>query len=83
MKTVKLNLGGKTMDVVQLEHKILEEPWSIYKLEDGNVIKVKLVITGIYRLPSTDPVTGLPQFVVSSSNVMAVEPPESAKNEVQ
>jgi len=85
MKTVKMNLGGQTVEAESLSYKSLNEPWSLYQLDDGSIIKIKLVISDVFKLPTPDPLTGLPQYVIRSSNVMSVEPPESvdSKRKVQ
>ena len=72
--TVKLNLGGKTVDSERMEFKQLDEAWSSYRLEDGTIVKIKVVAAEVYKLPGVDPLTGAPQYLVKSSNVLAVEP---------
>ena len=72
--TVKLNLGDRVVDAERMDFKILDEAWSSYRLEDGNVVKIKVVASEVYKLPDADPLTGAPQFLLKSSNVMAVEP---------
>ena len=32
-----------------LEYEVIEEPWNIYKLEDGSTIRVKIVVSGILK----------------------------------
>jgi hypothetical protein len=85
MKTVKLNLGGKTIEAESLSYRPLNEPWSSYQLDDGSIIKLKIVISDVFKLPTPDQLTGLPQYIVRSSNVMSVEPQESvaSKRKVQ
>jgi hypothetical protein len=85
MKSVKMNIGGVTVEAESMDYKSLEEPWSSYRLSDGSTIKVKLVVSDVFRLPDPDPLTGLPQYLVRSSNVMSVEPPDTtqAKRELQ
>jgi hypothetical protein len=83
MKTVKLNLGGQTVEAESLGYKPINEPWSSYQLDDGSIIKIKLVISDVFKLPTSDPL-GLPQYMIRSSNVMSVEPLESlSKRDVQ
>ena len=72
--TVRLNLGGKTVNAEKMDFKTLDEAWSSYRLEDGTVLKVKVIASEVYKLPDADPLTGAPQFLMKSSNVMAVEP---------
>ena len=80
--TVKLNLGGKTVDAEKMDFSTLDDAWSVIRLEDGTVIKIKVVPAEVYKLPGVDPLTGAPQFLVKSSNVLSVEPrstPSSSK----
>jgi len=85
MKKERINLGGRPVEAERMEVKATEEHWSTYRLEDGNIIKLKLVVSDVWKLPTPDPVTGLPTFIVKSSNIMSVEPPEPSlsKREVQ
>ena len=53
-----------------------KENWNEYELEDGIVIRLKSVVTEIYRLSDNDPSTGKPNFLVKSNNAMAVLTPE-------
>ena len=76
MAKIKMNLGGQIVEAESVSCKPIDEPWSTYRLEDGSVIKLKLVISDVFRLPNVDPLTGLPQYIVRSSNVMSVEAPE-------
>lgn len=78
---IKLNLGGQVVEVEKMEFKPLEESWSLYKLEDGTIVKLKLIVSDVFKLPTADPLTGLPQLLVKSSNVMSVEP-STAKSEL-
>lgn len=71
---IKLNLGGQTVEVEKMDFKPIEENWSLYKLEDGTIVKLKLIVSDVFKLPEPDPLTGLPQLLVKSGNVMSVEP---------
>lgn len=84
MKTITITIGDRAMEAESMAYKLVEEPWSLYRLDDGSTIKVKLVVSDIFKLPVPDPLTGFPQYLVRSSNVMSVEPPETpSKREVQ
>jgi len=85
MSKIRLNLGGNVVETEKMTVRPVEEPWSIYRTEDGDIIKLKLVVSDVFKLPNPDPVTGLPQFIVKSSNIMSVEVPETprSKKELQ
>lgn len=71
---MKVNLGGKQVEAEKMEFKAVEENWNLYRLDDGTVVKIKLVLSDVFKLPNIDPVTGAAQLIVRSSNVMSVEP---------
>lgn len=85
MKKVKVNVGGKPVEGEIVSFTPMEEHWSVYRLEDGTTFKLKLVVSDVIKLPTVDPVTGLPQLMVRSSNIISIEPPDTplSKREVQ
>jgi len=64
--------NGKTVNATQMDFKPVKEDWNVYRLEDGTLIKVKVVASEIYRLESRDPVTGKHNYLVRSENVISV-----------
>ena len=77
MSKVKVTIGDKTLEGEQVAFETTSEPWSSYRLADGNVVKMKLVVAAVIRLPDKDPVTGLPQYLINSTNVVSIEPSAS------
>lgn len=55
-------------DVDFVEEK---EGWNIYRLSDGSILKVKLVLTGVKRLKKWNP-DGTPIYVINSQNIVRV-----------
>ena len=68
-----MNLGGQSVEAEMMVFKAIEEPWSLYKLDDGTTLKVKIVLSDVYKIPIPDPLTGLPQFIIRASNVLSVD----------
>ena len=58
-----------------MDFKALDEAWSTYRLEDGTIVKIRVVASEVFKLPGVDPLTGVPQLIVKSSNIMTVEAP--------
>jgi hypothetical protein len=85
MREVKMNLGGNMVDAEIMSFKAIEEPWSLYKLDDGTTLKVKVVLSDVFKLAQPDPVTGLPQVMIRAGQVISVDAPEnqSSKKELQ
>ena len=73
MQKIKLNLGGKAVEAEKMSFQPIDENWSLYRLGDGTVVKLRLIVSEIFKLPGADPLTGMPQYLVKSSNVIAVE----------
>ena len=40
---VKLNIGGQKVDAEKMDFNTLSDAWSSIRLEDGTVIKIKVV----------------------------------------
>jgi hypothetical protein len=50
------------------------EDWNIYRLPDGNKLKVKLVVSAIYRVPKQYDPFGYPVYFVNSTNAIIPVP---------
>ena len=61
----------------QLEFEGEKEPWSVYKLEDGTVVKLKTILAGVSRLVDRYKPDGEPIYVLSVGGMPIIEvPPE-------
>ena len=71
----KFVLNGVEMKGEDVPFTMEEEPWAKYRLPDGTVLRLKIVMTDVIRLSAES--TGEPQYAVRSGNIMAVDaPPE-------
>lgn len=57
------------------------EHWNEYLVDDGSVVRIKLVATEIIRLDDQYDAQGNPVYVVQSTNVMSVDAPEGLRKE--
>ena len=57
----------KAEDVDIVEEK---DHWNTYKLKDGSLIKMKLIVRGVKRLTTKWQHDGNPIYLVNSTNVM-------------
>ena len=55
---------------VELQFTPLSEDWNLYRLEDGDKIKVKLVMTTVYRAKDRWDQFGDPAYLTQSQNVI-------------
>lgn len=76
---VKLKLGNKDVlgEVIRVNHA--NEAWNEYLLEDGSVLKLKTVITDVFRVENEYDPEGNPIYYVKSSNVMSVNAQDDIK----
>ena len=56
-----------------------QEFWNEYLLDDGTVVRVKLVATEFLRVDGQFDADGNPVYVVKSTNVMSIQSPEALK----
>lgn len=77
MKKVKINVGGQDVEAEPMSFNMIEDPWSVGRLEDGTIFKIKPAITSIFKLPTKDPITRAPQLMVQTAFIISVEPPET------
>jgi len=67
------------MEAEDLDFEELKEDWNEYKLSDGTILKVKLILRGVKRLKRWNP-DGSPIYVISSQNIVrAVNVPDNLK----
>ena len=68
---------GEEVTGEQLQFEIKKEGFSEYLLSDGNTLRVRVVLAEVYCTDQKDPLTGRPNYVVKSANVVSiVTPPE-------
>ena len=71
--------NGELVDAEQIEVNQSSEYWNQYFLEDGSIIKMKLVATKVMRLINQYDQVGNPVYFINSTNVVSIECPENLK----
>ena len=75
----KVNLGGKEVDAIDTSFKISREDWNEYQLEDGTNLRLKCIVSEIYRVSGEYDKEGNPLYIVKSANILNVKSPEHLK----
>ena len=75
----KINFQGREVDAAEVDFQTRKEDWNEYQLMDGSVIKMKLVVGGIFRVLDQYDGEGSPVYVVRSKNVLMVSSPDNLK----
>ena len=64
--TVKVEFQGALHDAVPIEANQSSEHWNQYLLDDGSTLKLKAVVTNVYRLLGVYKDDGDPIYVIKS-----------------
>ena len=75
----KIDFQGQQVDATEVEFQTRKEDWNEYQLMDGSVIKMKLIVGSIFRVPEKYDDEGNPIYVVRSKNVLMVRSPDNLK----
>jgi hypothetical protein len=76
----KLKLpDGNEVEGTELSFRSSGENWNEYLIDDGTVVRLKLVVTDVLRVDGNYDPLGNPIYLVQSTNVMSVSAPEDLK----
>ena len=75
----KINFQGREVDATEVEFQTRKEDWNEYQLMDGSVIKMKLVVSTIFRVDGMYDNEGNPVYQIKSTNVSFVKSPDALK----
>ena len=74
-KKITMNLGGTDVIVEAMTFETELEDYNIYKVEDGTTIKMKTVVTEIFRAEGKYTPDGDPLYHVKSANILVADVP--------
>ncbi len=78
----KINLGGTMVEGTEIGFRPSGEHWNEYLLDDGTVVRIKLVLTSVVRVDGMYDAEGEPVYFANSTNVMGVSAPEELRRQV-
>lgn len=73
--------GGPSRDAELVEVQQSSEQWNQYLLGDGSVVRMKTVVTEVWRLIDEYDQEGNPVYLVRSRNVLAVTTPDEMRKQ--
>jgi hypothetical protein len=79
-RTMKLP-DGREVEIQPIGFRTTAEHWNEYFLDDGSVVRVKLVATEVSRVEGEFDDDGNPAYVVKSATVLAVSSPEALRRQ--
>ena len=74
----KLQFQGQEVWGEEVEYQTDREGWNEYILEDGTKLKMKAVVSNVYRLEIYKP-DGEPVYLVQSTNLVSADVPDRLK----
>lgn len=75
----KIRMGNQEIDADLIDVSQSGEKWNEYLLEDGTVLKIKIVVKKVFRAKGMyDPLKN-PVYAVESENIITVDSPESLR----
>ncbi len=78
-RTIKVPYEGKTVEGLDMDFKSIKEDWNEYQINDGTIVRMKVVVTNIAKVTDKYDNEGNPVYIVKSSNVLAISAPEKLK----
>jgi hypothetical protein len=76
---VTINMGGRQVQATPVDVNQSSERWNEYFLEDGTVLKMKLVLKKVFKVDGEFDEEGNPVYVMQSTNVTSVSTPGDSK----
>jgi hypothetical protein len=70
---------GREVEIQPVGYRTTAEQWNEYFLDDGSVVRVKLVATEIARVEGEYDDDGNPVYIVRSANVLAISAPQALR----
>lgn len=77
---VTINFGGREVAATPIEVNQSNERWNEYLLEDGTVLKMKLILKKVLKVEGEVDAEGNPVYVMQSTNVTAVSARKGGKS---
>jgi len=75
----KIPYKDQEVDATDVEFNTRREDWNEYQLMDGTIIKMKPVVSEIFKVPNEFDNEGNPVYIVRSNNVLVVRSPDNLK----
>lgn len=82
-KPTQIEYEGKMVPAEELTFETDKEPWTVYTLEDGTVIKFKQALAKVCRLTDTFKPDGEPIYVFQIGALTHADAPEHLKKKTK
>lgn len=74
-----MQYNGKEVSALSLEFETKGEPWTLYSLEDGTTIKMKVLLLDVRRIEGEYTANGNPVYQIETQYIMGIDAPDNLK----
>lgn len=75
----QIDVGGKKVEATEMPVSNAAEYWNEYLLTDGSVVRLKTVVTEVFKVDGKFDAEGNPEYVLRSTQIVTVSPSGQAK----
>ena len=75
MKRIEVPFEGQMVPADQMSFEAEKEPWTVYTLEDGTVVRLKTILATVARLVDRYKPDGDPIYVLGIGGMPVIEAP--------
>lgn len=72
MTKVVSPLSQREVEAVEVDFETESEPWSTYRLSDGTTLKLRTMVTGVFRFEGEHDQMGNPVYTVNHTTMIRV-----------
>jgi len=81
-RKISLGPGGPLKDAELIEVRQSNELWNDYLLSDGTALKMKTVVSEVWRIVGEYDNEGIPIYFVRSTNILNINAPDELRKPV-
>ena len=80
-KRVKISFGGQQLEAEPVKVTQSTERWNEYQLDDGTVLKLKLLLADVHRVEGRYDAEGNPMYAIHSTNIICADAPRRLRRQ--
>ena len=69
----KIRFQGREVEATEVDFLTRKEDWNEYQLSDGKILRLKTVVSDVYRIEEEVDQEGIPVYQIRSTNVVRVK----------
>lgn len=75
----KMQYQGREVDASPIDFRIEREDWNEYQLYDGSHLRLRIILSDVFRVDGEFDAEGNPIYITKSGNVVSVRAPDELK----